>query len=187
VPDLRPDLVERDSAAAGPNKLCVADITYISTWTGSLYLAVVVDTWSRRVVGWSMATRLRTELVLDALEMAVRQRRPAGVVHHSDQGSQYTSIAYGNRCREAGVRPSTGSVGDGYDNALCESFFATLERELLDRRAFRSQEEARRAVFEFTSCRCSFGIEGWYNPHRRHSSLNYASPARYEMVPTYAT
>jgi putative transposase len=178
VPDLRPDLVKRDFVAAGPNKLWVADITYISTWTGSLYLAVVVDTWSRRVVGWSMATHLRTELVLDALEMAVGQRRPAGVIHHSDQGSQYTSIAFGNRCREAGVRPSMGSVGDCYDNALCESFFATLECELLDRRPFRSQEEARRAVFEF--------IEGWYNPHRRHSSLNYASPARYEMVHTHA-
>lgn len=173
-----PDLVERDFVAAGPNKLWVADITYISTWTGSLYLAVVVDTWSRRVVGWSMATHLRTELVLDALEMAIRQRRPAGVIHHSDQGSQYTSIAFGNRCREAGVRPSMGSVGDCYDNALCESFFATLECELLDRRPLRSQEEARRAVFEF--------IEGWYNPHRRHSSLNYASPARYEMVHAHA-
>ena len=113
------------------------------------------------MVGWSMATHLRTELVLDALGMAVRQRRPAGVIHDSDQGSQYTSIAFGNRCREAGVRPSMGSVGDCYDNALCESFFATLECELLDRRAFRSQEEARRAVFAF--------IEGWYNPHRRHS------------------
>jgi len=173
-----PDLVERDFVAAGPNKLWVADITYISTWTGSLYLAVVVDTWSRRVVGWSMATHLRTELVLDALEMAIRQRRPAGVIHHSDQGSQYTSIAFGNRCREAGVRPSMGSVGDCYDNALCESFFATLECELLDRRPLRSQEEARRAVFEF--------IEGWYNPHRRHSSLKYASPARYEMVHMHA-
>lgn len=173
-----PDLVKRDFVAAGPNKLWVADITYISTWTGSLYLAVVVDTWSRRVVGWSMATHLRTELVLDALEMAVRQRRPAGVIHHSDQGSQYTSIAFGKRCREAGIRPSMGSVGDCYDNALCESFFATLECELLDRRAFRSQEEARRAVFAF--------VEGWYNPHRRHSSLNYASPARYEMVQTHA-
>ena len=173
-----PDLVERDFVAAGPNKLWVADITYISTWTGSLYLAVVVDTWSRRVVGWSMATHLRTELVLDALEMAIRQRRPAGVIHHSDQGSQYTSIAFGNRCREAGVRPSMGSVGDCYDNALCESFFATLECELLDRRPLRSQEEARRAVFEF--------IEGWYNPHRRHSSLNYTSPARYERVHAHA-
>ena len=167
------DLVQRNFTAAGPNRLWVADITYVSTWTGNLYLAVVVDPWSRRVVGWAMATHLRTELVLDALEMAVRQRRPLGVIHHSEQGSQYTSLAFGKRCREAGVRPSMGSVGDAYDNALCESFFATLECELLDRHRFRSQQEAGRAVFEF--------IEGWYNPHRRHSSLGYTSPARYEM------
>ena len=119
-----------------------------------------------------VASHLRTELVLDALDMAIRRRRPAGVIHHSDQGTQYTSIAFGKRCREAGVRPSMGSVGDCYDNALCESFFATLECELLDRRVFHTRDEARRAVFEF--------IEGWYNPHRRHSALDYASPARYE-------
>jgi putative transposase len=121
-----------------------------------------------------VATHLRSELVLDALEMAIRQRRPAGVIPHSDQGSQFTSVAFGKRCREAGVRPSMGSVGDCYDNALCESFFAILECELLDRRRFHSHEEARRAVFEF--------IEGWYNPHRRHSSLGYASPVRYEIA-----
>ncbi len=168
-----PDLVQRNFMAAGPNRLWVADITYISTWAGNLYLAVVLDAWSRRVVGWAYATHLRTELVLDALEMAIRQRRPKGVIHHSDQGSQYTSLAFGKRCREAGVRPSMGSVGDAYDNALCESFFATLECELVDRYRFRSPGEAARAVFEF--------IEGWYNPHRRHSSLGYASPIRYEM------
>ncbi len=173
-----PDLVERNFMAAGPNELWVADITYVSTWTGFLYLAVVVDAWSRRVVGWAYATHLQTELVLDALEMAIRQRRPQGVIHHSDQGSQYTSLAFGKRCREAGVRPSMGSVGDAYDNALCESFFATLECELLDRHRFRSQKEALAIVFEF--------IEGWYNPHRRHSSLDYASPARYEMVHAHA-
>lgn len=168
-----PDLVQRNFMAAGPNRLWVADITYISTWAGNLYLAVVLDAWSRRVVGWAYATHLRTELVLDALEMAIRQRRSKGVIHHSDQGSQYTSLAFGKRCREAGVRPSMGSVGDAYDNALCESFFATLECELVDRYRFRSPGEAARAVFEF--------IEGWYNPHRRHSSLGYASPIRYEM------
>ncbi len=173
-----PDLVKRDFTVDGPNKLWVADITYIRTWAGFLYLAVVVDAWSRRVVGWSMANHLRTELVNDALEMAVRQRRPKGVIHHSDQGSQYTSLAFGKRCREANVRPSMGSVGDCYDNALCESFFATLECELLDRRSFRSREEAGRVVFEF--------IEGWYNPHRRHSSIGYASPVRYEMANAYA-
>ena len=151
---------------------------YLSTWTGTLYLAVVVDAWSRRVVGWAMATHLGKELVLDALEMAIGQRRPRAVIHHSDQGSQYTSLAFGKRCREAGVRPSMGSVGDAFDNALCESFFATLECELLDRHRFRSQQEAGRAVFEF--------IEGWYNPHRRHSSLGYTSPARYEMRHAWA-
>src|SRR5437667_5640475 len=134
-----PDLVARDFAAAGPDRLWVADITYIPTWAGFLYLAVVVDAWSRRVIGWAMESHLRTELVLAALDMAVEQRRPTDDIHHSDQGCQYTSIAFGLRCREAGVRPSMGSVGDAYDNALCESFFATLECELLDRERFRTQ------------------------------------------------
>ena len=166
------DLVERNFTAEAPDQLWVADITYIPTWAGFLYLAVVLDVFSRRVIGWSMANHLRTRLVLDALDMALWQRRPDGVVHHSDQGSQYTSIDFGNRCRVAGVRPSTGSVGDCYDNAMCESFFATLECELLDRRRFRSHAEARMAVFEF--------IEGWYNPHRRHSAIGYLSPINYE-------
>jgi putative transposase len=168
-----PDLVSRDFAAAGPDRLWVADITYIPTWAGFLYLAVVLDVWSRRVIGWAMATHLRTELVLDALNMAVAQRRPTTVIHHSDQGCQYTSITFGLRCREAGIRPSMGSVGDAYDNALCESFFATLECELLDRCRFPTQVEARMAVFDF--------IEGWYNPHRRHSGLDYLSPISYEQ------
>lgn len=167
-----PDLVQRNFEAAGPNQLWVADITYIPTGTGFLYLAVVLDAWSRRVVGWAMATHLRTELVLEALEMAVRQRQPHGVIHHSDQGCQYTSIAFGKRCRESGVRPSMGSVGDAYDNALCESFFATLECELLARRRFATQTEARMAVFDF--------VEGFYNPRRRHSALGYLSPLEYE-------
>ena len=167
-----PDLVQREFATEGPDRLWVADITYIPTWAGFLFLAVVLDAWSRRVVGWAMATHLKTELVLEALNMAVWQRRPSGVIHHSDQGCQYTSIAFGHRCREAGVRPSMGSVGDCFDNALCESFFATLECELLDRRSFHTQIEARLAVFEF--------IEGWYNPNRRHSALDYASPLEYE-------
>jgi putative transposase len=169
-----PDLVDRNFAAGGPNHLWVADITFVPTAAGFLYLAVVLDAWSRRIVGWSMANHLRTELVLDALQMAVGQRRPAGeVIHHSDQGSQYTSLAFGNRCREAGVRPSMESVGDAYDNAMCESFFATLECELLDRRRFESQAEARIACFSF--------IEGWYNPVRLHSALGYRSPIRYEQ------
>lgn len=167
-----PDLVDRQFVAERADQLWVADITYIPTWSGFLYLSVVLDAWSRRIVGWSMETHLRTELVLDALNMALGQRRPDGVIHHSDQGCQYTSYAFGHRCREAGVRPSMGSVGDCYDNALCESFFATLECELLDRRRFRTQAEARLAVFQF--------IEGWYNPRRRHSALGQLSPAEFE-------
>ncbi len=167
-----PDLIERQFAVAAPDQLWVADITYIPTWGGFLYLAVVLDAWSRRIVGWSMASHLRTELVLDALNMALFQRQPETVVHHSDQGTQYTSIAFGLRCKEAGVRPSMGSRGDCFDNALCESFFATLECELLDRRRFRTQAEAKMAIFEF--------LEGWYNPHRRHSALDYESPVSYE-------
>jgi transposase InsO family protein len=167
-----PDLVERHFTADAPNRLWVADITYIPTAAGFLYLSVVLDAFSRRIVGWSMATHLRTALVLAALEMALEQRRPEGVIHHSDQGCQYTSIAFGQRCQAAGVRPSMGSVGDCYDNAMCESFFATLECELLDRERFESRAEGRMAVFRF--------IEGWYNAHRRHSALEYQSPMRYE-------
>jgi len=169
-----PDLVDRDFVAPGPDQLWVADITYIPTWAGFVYLAVVLDVWSRRVVGWALATHLRTELVLGALNMALGQRRPQAVIHHSDQGTQYTSIAFGRRCREAGVRPSMGSVGDAYDNAMCESFFATLECELLERRRFKTQVEAQMAVFDF--------IEGWYNPHRRHSALAYRSPIEFERT-----
>ena len=167
-----PDLVDRNFMADRPNLLWVADITYIPTWSGFLYLAIVLDACSRRIVGWSMATTLATQLVLDALNMALVMRRPKGVIHHSDQGSQYTSIEFGHRCREAGVRPSMGSVGDAYDNAMCESFFATLECELLERRRFKTQAEARIAVFEF--------IEGFYNPRRRHSSIGYLSPIDFE-------
>ena len=172
--DTRPaqDLVGRNFVVDEPDRLWVADITFVPTWAGFLYLAVVLDTFSRRIVGWAMANHLKSQLVLDALEMALAQRRPDGVIHHSDQGSQYTSLAFGMRCREAGVRPSMGSVADAYDNAMCESFFATLECELLDRRRFRSQAEARMAIFTF--------IEGWYNPSRRHSALGYLSPADYE-------
>jgi putative transposase len=169
-----PDLVERKFTAEGRDRLWVADITYIPTSAGFLYLAVVMDAWSRRIVGWSMALHLRTELVLAALNMAVGQRRPVQVVHHSDQGTQYTSLSFGQRCRQTGVRPSMGSVGDCFDNAMCESFFATLECELLDRQRFHTQTEARRAVFDF--------IEGWYNLHRRHSSLGYLSPAEFEKL-----
>jgi putative transposase len=166
------DRVDRQFSAAGPDRLWVADITYIPTWAGFLYLAMVLDVWSRRIVGWAMATHLRTELVLGALNMALAQRRPEAVIHHSDQGCQYTSYAFGKRCQEMGVMPSMGSVGDAYDNAMAESFFATLEREVLNRRTFKTQAEARLAVFEW--------IEGWYNPHRRHSALGYLSPINFE-------
>jgi len=173
-PAVRPasDLVDRDFRADGPDQLWVADITYIPTWAGFLYLAVVLDVWSRRVVGWSMATHLRTQLVINALNMALMRRRPTAVIHHSDHGCQYTSIAFGKRCSEMGVRPSMGSVGDCYDNALCESFFATLECELIDRSTFRSHSAARIAIFRF--------IEGWYNPLRRHSALGQLSPVNFE-------
>lgn len=167
-----PDLVDRDFTVDGPNRLWVADITYIPTWAGFMYLAIVLDAWSRKVVGWAMETHLRTELVLEALEMALLQRRSQDVIHHSDQGTQYTSIAFGERCKQAGVEPSMGSVGDCFDNAMAESFFATLECELLDRRPLRTHRQAHTDVIEF--------IEAWYNPHRRHSSIGYVSPNEFE-------
>lgn len=166
------DLMQRNFAATGPNQLWVADITFIPTLAGFLFRAVVLDAWSRRIVGWAFAGDLKTRLVLDALDMALAGRRPGSVIHHSDKGSQYTSGAFGSRCKDAGVRPSTGSVGDAYDNAMCESFFATLECELLDRHRFRSHAEARMKVFHF--------IKGFYNPSRRHSALGYLSPIEYE-------
>jgi putative transposase len=168
-----PDLVRRCFVAKAPNRLWVADITYVHTWSGFLYLAVVMDAFSRRVIGWHMADHLRTELVRNALDMAIWNRRPEeGVVHHSDRGSQYTSLDFGRRCWEAGIVASMGSVGDCFDNALCESFFATLECELLDRRTFRNRNEAKLHIFDF--------IEAFYNPWRRHSSLGNVSPINYE-------
>jgi len=169
-----PDLVQRQFSAELPDQLWVADITYIATWEGFLYLAVVLDVFSRKVVGWAMRSHLLSELVLSALDMALTVRRPHDVIHHSDQGTQYTSVAFGARCDAVGVRASMGSVGDCYDNAMCESFFATLECELLERYTFRTKAEAEAAVFQF--------IEGWYNPHRLHSSLGYVSPVNYERA-----
>lgn len=169
-----PDLVQRNFVATSPNQLWVADITYIPTWSGFLFLAIVLDVFSRRIVGWAMATHMRTELILRALEMASELRQPRNVIHHSDQGAQYTSIDFGIRCSKLGVRPSMGTVGDCYDNAMAESFFATLECELLDRTAFRNPQEAELKVFEF--------IEGWYNPRRRHSAIGYHSPNNYERL-----
>ena len=166
------DLVDRAFEADNPNQLWVADITYVETLSGFLYLAVVIDVFSRQVVGWAMRSHLKTELVLAALTMAIKQRNPESVIHHSDQGTQYTSLAFGKRCKAMGVRPSMGSVGDCYDNAMCESFFATLECELLDRCRFQNHQEAMAEIFSF--------IEGWYNLHRRHSALGYLSPRNYE-------
>jgi len=168
-----PDLVKRDFTASGPDQLWVADMTYVTTGEGWLYLATVLDAWSRRVVGWAMGDRLGTELVIDALNMAVWNRRPTrGIVHHSDRGAQYTSLAFTKRCRDAGIATSMGSVGDAYDNALAEAFFATLETELLMRDSFATRKAARLALFDF--------IEGFYNPHRRHSALGYVAPAEFE-------
>ena len=169
-----PDLVERKFAATGRNQVWVADMTYIPTAAGFLYLAVVLDVWSRKIVGWAMSSRLVTQIVIEALNMALEQRQPAkGVIHHSDQGCQYTSTEFGERCREAGVERSMGSVGDCYDNAMCESFFATLECELLDKTRFADRAEAELAVFDF--------IEGFYNTHRRHSAIGYLAPAVFEQ------
>ena len=149
------DLVERRFYADRPNRLWVADATYIPTWSGFLYLAIVLDVFSRKVVGWAMENHLRTELMLAAIDMALTMRRPEQVIHHSDHGCQYTSYAFGKRCREAGIMPSMGTVGDAFDNAMAESFFATLEREVLNRRRFKSQAEAKMAIFDW--------LEGWYN------------------------
>lgn len=168
-----PDLVRRHFKADGPNRLWVADITYVPTLAGFLYLATVLDVWSRRVVGWAMRTHLQTELVLESLEMAIEHRRPATqVVHHSDHGCQYTSVAFTARCQAKGVTPSMGTVGDSYDNAMAESFFGTLECELLARETFNTPREARAAVFDY--------IEGFYNPSRLHSALGYRSPMQFE-------
>ena len=169
-----PDLVNRQFVAAAPNRLWVADMTYVPTWAGFIFLAIVLDVWSRRIVGWAIGETMTADLVLAALNMAITQRRPASVVHHSDQGSQYTSVAFGQRCAKMGVRPSMGSVGDAYDNAMAESFFASLECELIDRRSFRSKAEARLALFTY--------IEGWYNPRRRHSALGRISPINFERT-----
>lgn len=169
-----PDLVERKFEADAPNKLWVADITCVPTLEGFLYLAVVLDVWSRRVVGWAMSPSLATQLVLAALEMAVGVRQPSGVVHHSDKGCQYTSVAFGQRCIDASIKPSTGSVGDAYDNAMAESFFSTLETEVIRGRPLPSRSQARSEMFSF--------IEGWHNPRRRHSALGYKSPNEFEAL-----
>lgn len=168
-----PDLLKRNFAAAAPNKIWTADITYVRTQKGFLYLAFILDVYSRKAVGWSMASHLRTELVVDALEMALWRRKPdAGLIHHTDRGSQYTALSFGKRLEEAGIVPSMGRAGSALDNAISESFVASLKRELLHRQRYLSQEAARTAVFDY--------IEGFYNRVRRHSSLGYLSPSDYE-------
>ena len=168
-----PDLVKRNFNPQAPNRLWLADITYVRTWEGWLYLSFVLDTYSRRVVGWSMANNLRTELVLDAVNMAIYTRRPTpGLIHHSDRGSQYTSVEFGSRLKEAGLLPSMGSVADAYDNSMAESFVSTLKRELIHRHSWPSCQIARSAIFEY--------IEGFYNTRRRHSALGHLSPSEYE-------
>ena len=171
------DRVKREFSAARPNELWVADSTYVPTRAGTLYLAVITDVYSRRVVGWSMSPRQRSGLMVGALQMALNRRSPQGqVIHHSDRGSQYTSAQFQAVCRASKVTVSMGSVGDCYDNAMAESFFATLETELIDRqpqRRFRNRDEARREIFEY--------IESFYNSRRLHSALGYRSPVEFEQ------
>ena len=161
------------AAIGGPDRLWFADISYIPTREGWLYLAIILDGFSRRVVGWAMADHLQTELVLAALRLALQRRRPAaGLIHHSDRGCQYTSLAFGQHLRAAGLVPSTGLVGDCYDNAVAESFFASLKVELLDHHDWPTRAAARVAIFEY--------IEVWYNRQRLHSTLGYLSPMQFE-------
>jgi putative transposase len=167
------DLVGRHFRPEAPNRLWCADLKQIPTAEGALYLGSVLDCFSRRVVGWSMRTDMKAELVVDALEMAVARREPEpGLVHHSDRGAQYVSLVFGHRCREAGIAQSMGSRGDAYDNAVKESFFASLEKDLLRRRCFRTRAQARSLVFDY--------IEVFYNRERLHSTLGYRSPEEYE-------
>jgi putative transposase len=175
VPGVRvaDDLVQRQFRPAAANTLWVADITYLRTWEGWLYLCAVQDAFSRRIVGWSMADHMRSDLVVDALNMAIVRRRPeAGLIHHSDQGSQFVSLAFGQAAAKAGIARSMGSRGDCWDNAVAESFFATLKKELIHRRSWPTREELRREVFEY--------IEIFYNATRRHSALGMLSPTHYE-------
>jgi putative transposase len=171
-----PDRVERAFAPAqigAPNRVWFADISYVATRESWLYLAVILDGFSRQVVGWAMADHLRAELVIDALGMAIQRRQPVpGLLHHADHGCQYTSVAFGQRLQGAGIVPSTGSVGDCYDNAVVESFFSSLKTELVDRQVWPSRAAARLAIFEY--------LEVWYNRQRRHSTLGYLSPTEFE-------
>jgi putative transposase len=175
VPGVRiaDDLVERQFRPSAPNVLWVADLTYLRTWEGWLYLAAVQDAYSRMIVGWAMAEHMRAELVLEALEMGLHRRRPdPGLIHHSDAGSQYVSLAFGQQARDAGIALSMGSRGDCFDNAVAESFFATIKKELVHRQPWPSRCDLSSAVFEY--------IEAFYNRKRRHSTLDYLSPEEFE-------
>ena len=166
------NLLDRDFQADQPDRKWVADITYIATDQGWLYLATVMDLFSRRIVGWSMQPRMKTDLVADALKMALTRRRPgAGLLHHSDRGSQFTSADYQKLLAAHGIQVSMSRTGNCYDNAVMESFFATLKTECIDRR-YATRQEARACIFDY--------IEVWYNRRRRHSSLEYLSPEAYE-------
>ncbi len=172
---LAPDLVQRDFAVDAPDRLWVADFTQLTTWQGTAYIAVIADAYSRLRLGWAVRDNKTVELVLEALDMAIWRRgqmRAAGVIHHSDQGSQYTSFAFTKRLAAEGIVASMGTVGDTLDNAMCESLIGTMKIEKLNRQPWRSVEDVRAAVFEW--------IETWYNRRRRHSSLGYLSPLEYE-------
>ena len=169
-----PDRVQRRFEAAKPNQVWVADITYVPTQEGFLYLATVLDVFSRKVVGWAMSARQTVELVQSALEMALETRAARGVVFHSDRGCQYTALAFSQRCAEAGIQRSMGRVGSCFDNAMAESLFATVECELLQRTPFKSREQAQGEIFKF--------LEGFYNRRRRHSALGYLSPVEFERA-----
>jgi len=172
------DLVQRQFTADGPDRVWFTDITQHRATDGWVYCCAVVDAWSRKVVGWSIADHVRSELVVDALEMARWQRSPAGTIVHADRGAQYTSWVFGHRLRSAGLLGSMGRVASSVDNALIESFWSTMQRELLDRRSWASRQELASAIFEW--------IEGWYNPRRRHTSIGNLSPHEFETLHTAA-
>jgi transposase InsO family protein len=175
-----PNVVARKFRADGPDRVWVTDMTYVWTWEGWLFLAAIVDVFSRRVVGWAVADHLRTELALEALGMALGIRRPdEGLVHHSDRGSQYASEVYRRELAACGIVCSMSRVGDCWDNAVAESFFATLKTELIHRRPWPTKLEARTAIHDY--------IGAFYNPNRRHSSLGYLSPMDYERQHAAAT
>ncbi len=168
-----PNVLQRDFHSETPNEKWAADITYIPTQEGWLYLAVVLDLYARRVVGWAMSERLKEDLTLQALDMAIRQRQPPhGLLHHSDRGRQYASKAYRRRLSQQGIQASMSRVGNCWDNAVVESFFATLKTELIHQQDYPTREQARLAIFEY--------IEGFYNTHRCHSAIGYLSPAQFE-------